>query len=113
MCFKRIAHPSLPLGLLAHPLHNYPDSKRAGARLLFCFEARACDRGSRAILHFGNQADILERVFMGVDGVLVSFPVFKTEWAARVVAGGFDSHTLPPRVFRLSPMNVHPKSVSV
>ncbi len=82
MCFKRIAHPNLPLGLLAHPLHNYPDSKRAGARLLFYFEARACDRGSRAILHFGNQADILERVFMGVDGVLVSFPVFKTECLA-------------------------------
>ena len=33
---------------------------------------------------------------MGADGELVSFPVFKTERAARVVAGGFDSHTLPP-----------------
>ena len=33
---------------------------------------------------------------MGADGVLVSFPVFKTERPARVVGGEFDSHTLPP-----------------
>ena len=33
---------------------------------------------------------------MGADGVLVSFPVFKTECPARVVGGEFDSHTLPP-----------------
>ncbi len=35
---------------------------------------------------------------MGADGVLVSFPVFKTERPARVVGGEFDSHTLPPNL---------------
>ena len=39
---------------------------------------------------------------MGADGVLVSFPVFKTECPARVVGGEFDSHTLPPRLFATS-----------
>ena len=33
---------------------------------------------------------------MGVDGVLVSFPVFKTECGLWSRLGGFDSHALPP-----------------
>ncbi len=37
---------------------------------------------------------------MGADGVLVSFPVFKTERPARVVGGEFDSHTLPPSLIQ-------------
>jgi hypothetical protein len=38
--------------------------------------------------------------YMGVDGVLVSSTVFKTARAAWCVAGGFDSHTLPPMTYK-------------
>lgn len=35
----------------------------------------------------------------GSDKELVSFLVFKTNWEARDVSGGFDSHTIPPIFF--------------
>lgn len=40
----------------------------------------------------------LSRFFLivGVDEVLVSSLVFKTMCAVRAIAGGFDSHALPP-----------------
>lgn len=33
---------------------------------------------------------------MGADVTLVIATVFKTDWEARAVSGGFDSHALPP-----------------
>lgn len=35
-------------------------------------------------------------LYLGADANLVVAPVFKTEWGARAVPGGFDSHTFPP-----------------
>jgi hypothetical protein len=34
----------------------------------------------------------------GADAVLVTATVFKTDWGARAVPGGFDSHTFPPSI---------------
>jgi len=54
--------------------------------------------GARLLRHL--RIPILDKVtvatIMGADGVLVSFAVFKTDRAARGVAGEFDSHTFPP-----------------
>lgn len=45
-------------------------------------------------------------IFMGLVAMLVQATVFKTACEARVVSGGFDSHTVPPNNLTLSYYNL-------